>query len=159
MGKRDQTHSTDASFFMSKGAPSKYNEETLQKSKEYLASCKKTGEERGILPTMEGLALKLGVDPNAITNWSKNGKYPEFTDFVKELKAEQKNQLINDGLYGGKGVNQAMAIFLLKANHEMIETDRRIIEGQDTLINLNIDGKSDGQNKLYRPSEIPAETN
>ena len=33
--------------------------------------------------------------------------------------SKQKQQLIDDGLYGGKKVNAAMAIFLLKANHGM----------------------------------------
>ena len=31
-------------------------------------------------------------------------------------------KLINDGLYGGKEVNSIMAIFLLKANHGMIDS-------------------------------------
>jgi len=43
---------------------------------------------------------------------------------------------MNDGLYGGKEVNSTMAIFLLKANHGLIEksaldltTDGEKLEG------------------------------
>jgi hypothetical protein len=36
---------------------------------------------------------------------------------IKKLADLQKNQLMNDGMYGGKEVNAGMAIFLLKAVH------------------------------------------
>ena len=99
------------------GRPSKYNENVLFLIEEYLNTC---GKEQMELPTIEGLAIYLGVNTDTIVEWGK--KHKKFSATVKKLVERQKNQLMNDGLYGGKEVNQAMAIFLLKVNHGMIET-------------------------------------
>lgn len=97
----------------------------IQIAKDYINSC---GREATELPTIEGLALVLGVDDETIGLWGK--KHPEFSATIKELVGKQKNQLINDGMYGGKEVNSTMAIFLLKANHNMIETERKMLVGE-----------------------------
>lgn len=95
------------------GRPTKYLPETIfPLIDEYLEGCSKEQTE---LPTVEGLAHKLGVNRDTIFEWDK--KYPEFSDYLKRLADKQKNQLINDGMYGGKEVNASMAIFLLKAIH------------------------------------------
>lgn len=106
------------------GRPTKYDPSFIQIAKEYIDSC---GREATELPTIEGLALKLGLDDERIGEYAK--QYPEFHATIKELKFKQKNQLINDGMYGGKEVNSTMAIFLLKANHGLIETDRHELTG------------------------------
>ncbi|HEX8965667.1 MAG TPA: terminase small subunit [Patescibacteria group bacterium] len=98
------------------GRPTKYDPSMIGIAKEYIDSCSREATE---LPTIEGLALKLGVDDDQINEWSK--KYPGFHAAIKDLKSKQKTQLINDGLYGGKEVNPTMAIFLLKVNHGMVE--------------------------------------
>lgn len=107
------------------GQPTKYNETMIEKLKDYVKSC---GREATELPTVEGFAEYVDVDPDTIGNWGE--AFPEFFGAIKKLKAKQKNQLINDGLYGGKEVNQAMAIFLLKANHGMVETSRMEVSGE-----------------------------
>jgi len=89
----------------------------VQELDEYLRT---TGREQTSLPTVEGYSLWLGVDDDQINEWTK--RYPEFHAAIKRLKALQKNQLMEDGLYGGKEVNSTMAIFLLKVNHAMVET-------------------------------------
>ena len=101
--------------------PYKYYDGIEKEAEKYLSMCSREQTE---VPTVEGLALKLGVDDDTLVRWSK--KYDKFKKVMTKLKMKQKTQLINDGLYGGKEVNQAMAIFLLKANHNMIETDRII---------------------------------
>jgi hypothetical protein len=108
------------------GAPSKYDNLVIPKLVEYILSCSREQTE---LPTIEGFAEKLDVDPDTIDNWCK--EHEEFFGAIKKLKAKQKNQLINDGLYGGKEVNQAMAIFLLKANHGLKETSVQELTGKD----------------------------
>jgi hypothetical protein len=95
------------------GRPTKYIPETIYpKIEEYLSQCSKEQTE---LPTVEGLAQYLGVNRDTVFEWDK--KYPEFSDYLKKLADKQKNQLMNDGMYGGKEVNASMAIFLLKAIH------------------------------------------
>jgi hypothetical protein len=97
------------------GRPTKYLPQIiLPKVEEYLKSC---GTEQMQLPTIEGLSLKLDVNDDTIVEWGK--KYPEFSVTIKKILAKQKTQLMNDGMYGGKEVNPAMAIFLLKVNHGM----------------------------------------
>ena len=98
------------------GRPSKYDPSFIKIAQDYIDSC---GREATELPTIEGLSLIIGCDDEQISIWAKGDK--EFSAAVKDLKQKQKSQLINDGLYGGKEVNQAMAIFLLKVNHGMVE--------------------------------------
>lgn len=132
------------------GRPSKYQDSMIQKTMDYIDSC---GREATELPTMEGLALVLGVDTDSLNNWAdakdETGElvHPEFFGTIKELKDKQKNQLMNDGLYGGKEINTPMAIFLLKANHGMMETEKQILAGeQESPIRIDV-----GQmlNKIY----------
>lgn len=113
------------------GAPTKYRPEYVQSVYDYLVLMKKTPKR---LIGVEDFAEYLGVDDTTILSWAnkklKDEKgnltnklaRPEFFAAIKKLKHMQKNQLVNDGLYGGKDVSSPMAIFLLKANHHMIET-------------------------------------
>jgi hypothetical protein len=95
-------------------APYKYSEDIIIKTNEYISSCSMAQME---LPTVEGLALFLEVNDDTIVEWSKT--YEEFGELYKKLMMTQKVQLINNGAYGGKEVNTAMFIFLLKNNHNM----------------------------------------
>lgn len=109
------------------GRPTKYIPEIIfPKTQEYLESC---GKENMELPTVEGLALALDVNDDTIVEWAK--KYPDFSATLKKLVFKQKNQLMNDGMYGGKEINSAMAIFLLKANHGMKD-------GEGTYVQVNV---------------------
>ena len=108
------------------GRPTKYNDDVFIKIDEYLQSC---GREQTALPTIEGLADYLDVNSDTIRQWAK--EYPQFSATIKKLADKQKEQLMNDGMYGGKEVNSAMAIFLLKVNHGMVEPDPK------TLIQVN----------------------
>lgn len=124
------------------GRPSKYDDSMIQIAQDYIDSC---GREATELPTIEGLALKLGINTDTIVEWAK--EHDEFSVTIKELKEKQKDQLINDGMYGGKEVNSTMAIFLLKANHGMMETEKQILIGeQESPIRIDV-----GQmlNKIY----------
>jgi len=78
------------------------------------------------LPTIEGLAIHLNVTSDTIRQWAK--KYKEFSLTIKGIADKQKEQLMNDGMYGGKEINQAMAIFLLKVNHGMKEPPTTLVQ-------------------------------
>ncbi len=115
------------------GRPTKYDPLFVAELDKYLT---KDNKEKNCLPTVEGFAMHLGVDADTINNWAKarvkdeQGNktkkllHPEFSRAIKRLKDFQKDKLINDGLYGGREVNSTMAIFLLKVNHGMVETNR-----------------------------------
>jgi len=106
------------------GRPTKYSAKILQQVDEYLAL---TGKHQGKLPTIFGLAVYVGVDSDTLLNWSKatdqNGDllYPEFFGSFKKLKDIQGQQLVDDGIYGGKEVNPTIVKLLLQNNHGMKE--------------------------------------
>ena len=113
------------------GRPTKYKPQVFNQIKAYLALC---GRENTSLPTIEGLANYLDITSETIREWAKI--YPEFSLTIKKLADKQKQQLMDDGLYGGKEVNAAMAIFLLKVNHGMLENPM----GQTNIqVNMNLE--------------------
>ena len=105
------------------GRPTKFSSAVYPKIEEYLSMC---GREQTELPTIEGLAGKLGITSETVRQWAK--KYKSFSLTIKAIADKQKNQLMNDGMYGGKEVNAAMAIFLLKVNHGMKETSTTAVQ-------------------------------
>lgn len=110
------------------GRPTKYLPEAIYpKIEEYLAQCSR---EQTRLPTIEGLALFLGIDDDTVVEWGK--KSVEFSAAIKKIKMLQKEQLMNDSFYGGKEVNAGAGVFMLKANHGMKEND------PSTLIQVNV---------------------
>lgn len=98
------------------GRPTKYDPILVDKAKNYLSMC---GREQTKLPTKQGLALFLGVDDETLNEWAKEHK--EFSATLKELMLTQAEQLINDGIYGGKEVNSTIVKLLLQNNHGMKE--------------------------------------
>ena len=98
------------------GRPTLYNPIFVDKVKEYLET---TGKEQTSLPTIEGFAIYLNVSRDSLYEWAK--KYPEFSDTLKEIEIRQKQQLIDDGIYGGKEVNSTIVKLLLQNNHGMKE--------------------------------------
>ena len=100
---------------MSAGRPSEYNDQIPQKIQEYIDLCQDqeeqivTGEsQKGFtsygtkvtvkLPTIEGLAVYLGIHKDTVYDWEK--KYPEFSYFLNILRNYQAERLINKGLSG-----------------------------------------------------------
>lgn len=109
------------------GRPTKYLPDIIHpKVDEYLEMCSR---EQTKLPSIEGLSLFLGVHRDTIFDWAK--KKPGFSDYLEKVAAKQKEQLIDDGMYGGKEVNASMAIFLLKAIHGMKD-------GHETNVNITV---------------------
>jgi hypothetical protein len=110
------------------GRPTKYVPEIIYPQiDDYISSC---GRDQTELPSIEGLALHLKVNADTLYEWAKI--YPDFSESIKRILMKQKKQLMDDGMYGGKEVNSAMAIFLLKVNHGMNEAP-------STLVQVNVD--------------------
>ena len=102
---------------------------------EYLQTC---GRLQTKLPKISEFCREyIGVSEDTVNLWMKGENLPKDADTtelvgaIKRVKEIQKEQLIDDGSYGGKEVNSTMMIFLLKANHGMIETERRELIGKD----------------------------
>lgn len=100
------------------GRPTKYGDEMLQRTKEYIASCEeehevryrpKLGDKGEILnepyihynpkiPTIEGLAYELKVNKTTIYEWEN--AFEIFSNVIDELRNKQASQLVNKGLSG-----------------------------------------------------------
>ena len=130
-------------YTMKTGRPTKYHDGMIPKIDEYMSMCNRENMQ---LPTIEGLCIFLGIRTTQLYSYAR--KYHEFSLAIKRISEAQKTQLMNDGMYGGKEGNSAMAIFLLKANHGMVETERKLISfDKDAPLNIEIKAK-------YEPIEV-----
>jgi len=131
------------------GRPTKYDPSMIQKIEEYVRSC---GREQTKLPKRVDVALLLDVDDDTLVEWEK--KYPDFSATIKKVDQLQKGELIDDGLFGGKEINAAMAIFLLKANHNMMETEKRILAGdEDSPVKIDVSSALEKVYGIDQPSD------
>ena len=99
------------------GRPTKYTPETINKINEYIEEAIPQNMK---IPTVEGIALKLGISKETLYQWAK--KRPEFSDALAELKMKQKECLTEIGIFGGKEINASIVQLLLKINHGMTES-------------------------------------
>ena len=106
------------------GRPSKLTEEVKQKAEQYLSEI----EAKEDIPYLEQLAYKLDVDMDTMLRWCDDDK--EFCGTYKKIQIYQKYCLMKGSVMGQ--FNPASSIFQLKANHGLIETEKRIQE-----VNLN----------------------
>lgn len=72
--------------------PTKYSEEMLEKTEEYLESG------YSVIPSVAGLAVYLGVVTKTLYNWS--GEHEEFLHALEQLKDKQHEKLVDCGLVG-----------------------------------------------------------
>lgn len=113
----------------------------LEITEELLVKARKFIEERSnvsvhsLLPTIEGLALELGIHRDTVYAWEEAGeKSPEeenysellaeFSDIVKELRSAQAEKLIQNGLQ--TRYNPMMAKLML-SKHGYVEKSEQDI--------------------------------
>lgn len=98
------------------GRPTKYEPSFVDEVDKYL---KTTGKENMHLPKLQSFAIWLDVSMDALEDWRK--LYPEFSGALAKIMKRQAEQLIDDGIYGGKEVNATIVKLLLQNNHGMKE--------------------------------------
>lgn len=101
------------------GRPTDYSLDVIKRLNQYLLEAV---PENMKIPTVEGIALRLGISKNTLYEWAK--RHPEFQDALEELKMKQKEALTEIGIFGGKEINATIVSLLLKVNHDMIETTK-----------------------------------
>lgn len=106
------------------GRPTDYSQEKVEIAKKYIKNCVSDDN----IPYIEELAYMLDITSETVRQWAKDEKNkPEFSLTIKKLEDVQKFMLQK-----GSAVNKfnpASCIFQLKANHGMIETEKRILAG------------------------------
>ena len=108
------------------GRPTLYTPEVIIEINKYLIEAVPQNMK---IPTIEGIALRLGISRDTLYEWAKQHK--EFSDTLDKLKMMQKEALIETGIFGGKEINATIIALLLKVNHDMIETEKKIFSGDD----------------------------
>jgi DNA-packaging protein gp3 len=88
----------NAWYHLAMARPSEYEAAKIAKGvSDYIASCKTNN----YLPTIEGLAVHLGVWRSTLYDWAdpKSDVYhKEFHDIFEQLRAAQASQLLQNGL-------------------------------------------------------------
>lgn len=80
------------------GRPTEYDPiRTIERANAYIESPRAANGKVGF-PSVARLALYLGVHRSTIYEWAKT--YPDFSDIVEKLLAEQESTLIENGLDG-----------------------------------------------------------
>ncbi len=106
------------------GRPTLYKPEVIDELNQYLLEAVPENQD---IPTVEGIALRLGISRDTLYEWAKVHK--KFSDTLDKLKMMQKQALIRTGIFGGKEINATIITLLLKVNHDMIETTRTELGG------------------------------
>lgn len=108
------------------GRPSAYQEEkTIFMAEDYLENYKESGE---LIPSIAGLALRLGVSRSTVNLWATQEDKALFSDTLEKIKAKQELLLLNGGL--GGAFNPAITKLAL-ANHGYKEKQDINHESQD----------------------------
>lgn len=134
MAKADNTNKRK------RGRPDKLTPEALLAAQKYYEKKKLRRE----CPFVEELAVyELDVDHHTVANWCKkykdkvwlrNQHYDKrrlYTDFFATIKKMATMQLLYLKIKGLKDKRNAVAIFLMKANHGLVETSRHEHTGRD----------------------------
>ena len=100
---------------MAGGRPTKLTDEMIQDGWDYLNDLDVSIAT--LLPTIEGLAIKLGISRETVYQWEKEND--EFSDIVKKLKVDQGQKLIQNALAGR--YNASIAKLILSGKHGYVE--------------------------------------
>lgn len=97
------------------GRPKKINNDVINQAREYFNSFDISVST--LLPTIEGLALKLHINRDTVYQWEKENEM--FSDIVNDLRALQAEKLIQNSVVNR--YNAMIAKLLLSGKHGYIE--------------------------------------
>lgn len=97
------------------GRPTKLTEQMIKDGWDYLNGLDVSTDT--LLPTVEGLAIKLGISRETVYQWEKENQ--DFSDIVKKLKVDQGQKLIQNALAGK--YNASIAKLILSGKHGYVE--------------------------------------
>ena len=105
-----------------KGRPSKYNDETIPLTLEYIENYKTEGD---AMPSIAGLACVLGVARDTIHAWRHDEGKEDFSDILDKLLATQERVLFNRSLLGDYNASIAKLALGKHGYSDKVESDNR----------------------------------
>lgn len=108
---------------MTAGRPTKYSQEIIKQSEDYLINYAESGD---VIPSIEGLSEHLDISRTCIYDWKTHEDKKEFSYILEKILAKQGRILINSGLKGD--FNAAIAKLALGKHgyhetHDLKSTD------------------------------------
>jgi hypothetical protein len=88
-----------------------------------------------LLPTVEGLAIKLGISRETVYQWEKEDD--QFSDIVKKLRVDQGQKLIQNAL--ANRYNSTIAKLILSGKHGYVEQSATDITSNGNELGVTID--------------------
>lgn len=113
--------------------PTIYSPKMIELAEEYI---QESVPENMKITTVNGLAIKLGVNKDTLYEWAK--KYPEFSVTFEKILPLQQEQLIHTGIFGGKEINATIVALLLKSNHGMVDRTATDVTSQGEKIGFDV---------------------
>jgi hypothetical protein len=111
------------------GRPTKYTKSMPRHVAEYT----KKSLEVDKLPTIEGLAVELGIGTRTLYDWET--EYSDFSQTMDALRDTQRRLLIENGLNGTYSAQFAM--FLLRSIHGMVDRKPDVQATQNNYSNIS----------------------
>ncbi len=96
---------------MAGGRPTKYNNDILAKTEDYLNTFKELGDP---IPSLAGLADHLEITKETVIQWMKQEDKSEFSYYASRISTKQEKTLIAGGLDGD--YNPSIAKLLLHSH-------------------------------------------
>lgn len=96
--------------------------EIKRRTMEYIAYC----QEHSTLPTITGLATRLGITRFVLNEWLRDSNYPETQNYLRVAKNVFADMLEQGALSGS--VDKIFSMFLLKSTHDYQEVNKLILE-------------------------------
>ena len=128
------------------GRPTKLTPELIEKARAYVDDTQNISIHK-LLPTIEGLALELGIRRETVHAWANAGDvaddvdaevdslHKEFSNIVSNLRGAQAQKLIQNSLLGR--YNPTIAKLILSGKHNYVEKSEvdQNVNGNVTFIN------------------------
>jgi len=114
---------------MKLGRPTKYNEEMLAKTRDYILNFHKYDD---LIPSIASLSLHLEVNRSTLYEWAD--KYEEFSNMLEALNKSQEKFLLRGGLSGDFNATIAKLVLAKQGysdKQEIEQTNKNFTVGEE----------------------------
>lgn len=111
---------------MAGGRPTTYNQEMLDKCREYLDTYEELGE---VIPSVVGLCRHIRRAKSTVYKWADEPDKEEFSDILKEIEEVQHIVLANSGLAGTFNPTITKLMLTKHGYSDRVENDLKSSDG------------------------------